>query len=109
MERGEPDWSTASPDIGAKMLYHLGRATHLSGRCVECGACENACASGVNIRYLIKAVTDFIEKTYDYRTGLDLDNEPVMLTYKANDPETGFLGSKSTDSNDCAGGSSDAR
>jgi len=92
MERGEPDWQTASPDTGAKVLYHLGRAMHLSGRCVECGACENACASGVNIRYLIKSVTDFIDETYDYRAGMDLEKEPVMLTYKADDPEIGFLG-----------------
>ena len=91
MERGEPDWQTASPDTGAKMLYHLGRAMHLSGRCVGCGACENACASGVDIRYLIHEVTQFIEDTYDYKTGMDLETEPAMLTYKADDPEIGFL------------------
>ena len=95
MERGEPDWQTASPDIGAKMLYHLGRSTHLSGRCVECGACENACASGVDIRYLIKAVTHFIEVTYDYQAGMD--NEPAMLTFKTDDPEIGFLGYEGSD------------
>jgi len=92
MERGEPDWQTSSPDMGAKMLYHLGRSTHLSGRCVECGACENACASGVDIRYLIKEITNFIEDTYDYKTGMDLETEPAMLTYKTDDPEIGFLG-----------------
>jgi len=91
IDRGEPDWQTASPDIGAKMLYHLVRTTHLSGRCVECGACENACASGVNIRYLIQAVTEFIKDTYDYNAGMDLKTEPAMLTYKVDDEEIGFL------------------
>jgi len=104
MERGEPDWQTASPDKGAKMLYHLGRSTHLSGRCVECGACENACASGVNIRYLIQAITDFIEDTYDYQTGMDMDTEPAMLTYKTDDPETGFLCLENTVETNSAGG-----
>jgi len=98
MERGEPDWQTASPYMGAKMLYHLGRVMHLSGRCVECGACENACASGVDIRYLIRGVTKFIEETYDYKTGMDLETEPVMLTFKTDDPEIGFQ---------CFGGSGD--
>ena len=107
MERGEPDWQTASPDMGAKMLYHLGRATHLSGRCVECGACENACASGVDIRYLIKSVTDFIDETYNYQTGMDLEAEPVMLIYKADDPEIGFL-SFTNDTLQEAGGGADA-
>ena len=104
IERGEPDWQTASPDIGTKMLYHLGRATHLSGRCVECGACENACASGVDIRYLIREVTRFIEETYDYQTGMDLATESAMLSYKADDPEIGFLGFESPDENGCKGG-----
>ena len=73
------------------MLYHLGRAMHLTGRCVECGACENACASGVDIRYLIKATTDFVEELYDYKTGMDLQTEAAMLTYKTDDCEVGFL------------------
>jgi len=106
MERGEPDWQTTQPDIGAKMLYHLGRTTHLSGRCVECGACENACASGVNIRYLIQEVTSFIEDTYDYKAGMDLETEPAMLTYKTDDPEIGFLGFEQNQSDKCNGGKS---
>jgi len=105
MERGEPDWQTASPDVGAKMLYHLGRAMHLAGRCVECGACENACASGVDTRYLIKEVTDFIKETYSYKTGMDLETEPVMLTYKADDAEIGFQCFGSSD--DVTGGAAD--
>jgi coenzyme F420-reducing hydrogenase delta subunit/ferredoxin len=96
MERGEPDWQTASPDIGAKMLYHLGRAMHLAGRCIECGACENACASGVDIRYLIREVTNFIKDEYNYQAGMDIETEPAMLTYKTDDREIGFLGNTCT-------------
>ena len=92
MDRGMPDWQAAKPDRGMKMLYHLGRAMHLSGRCVECGACENACASGVDVRYLIREVTHFIDDLYGYQTGLDLETESVMLTYKEDDREIGFLG-----------------
>jgi len=92
VDRGEPDWQTSSPDTGAKMLYHLGRAMHLSGRCVGCGACENTCASGVNVRYLIREVSKFIEDTYGYQSGMDPDATPAMLTYNNDDPEIGFLG-----------------
>ncbi|MCL2165707.1 MAG: hypothetical protein FWH49_00200 [Clostridiales bacterium] len=92
MDRGVPNWQPAAPDLGAKMVYHLGRAMHLSGRCVECGACERTCASGVNIRYLIKEISDFIEKTYGYKTGLDAEGQPVMASYAFDDREIGFLG-----------------
>ena len=92
MDRGEPNWQPTKPDIGAKMLYHLGRAMHLSGRCVECGACENNCASGVDIRYLIREATSFVDELYDYKAGMDLETESAMLSYTTGDREVGFLG-----------------
>jgi len=102
MDRGQPSWQPAAPDTGAKMLYHLGRTMHLAGRCVECGACENACASGVDIRYLIRGVTDFIEELYEYRAGMDIETESAMLTFDTEDREVGFLGGM-----DSAGGEAD--
>ena len=92
MDRGVPNWQPTTPDLGAKTVYHLGRAMHLSGRCIECGACERACASGVNVRYIIKEITDFINDTYGYRTGINTEEEPVMTTYQFDDREIGFLG-----------------
>ena len=93
MDRGVPNWQPADPDASAKMVYHLGRAMHLAGRCVECGACERVCASGVNVRYLIKEVTGFIENIYGFRAGLDPDADPVMASYGVDDREIGFIGS----------------
>jgi len=74
------------------MVYHAGRAMHLAGRCVECGACDNACASGVNLKYVIQELTDFVEEMYDFRAGMSLDEEPAMLTYESTDQEVGFWG-----------------
>ncbi len=93
MDRGVPSWQAATPDRSAKMVYHLGRAMHLAGRCVECGACENACASGVDVRYLIRAATRFIGEEYGFRAGLDTETPPAMLTHKTEDREVGFWGS----------------
>jgi coenzyme F420-reducing hydrogenase beta subunit len=92
MERGVPNWQPANPDKGAKMLYHATRAMHLAGRCVECGACDNACASGVNLRYIISGLTDFVEELYEYKAGIDLETPPAMQSYTTADREVGFLG-----------------
>jgi Fe-S oxidoreductase len=94
MDRGVPNWQPVKPDAGAKMIYHLGRAMHLAGRCVECGACENVCASGVDVRYLIEAATDFVEEEYGFRAGMDAQTPSALLTFKPDDPETGFWGVK---------------
>lgn len=91
MDRGSPDFLTGMPDRQAKMLYHLGRAMHLAGRCVECGACENVCASGVEVRYLIRHVTGFIGEEYGFSAGMS-DETPALATYRADDAQTGFLG-----------------
>jgi len=65
---------------------------HLAGRCTECGACEAVCASGVNVRYIVREATDFIEKTYGFRTGMDTDTTQAMLKYNLDDREVGFFG-----------------
>jgi len=92
IQRDMPDWQPAEIDAGTKMTFHIGRAMHLAGRCVECGACEAACASGVNVRYIIKEATDFIEDQYGFKTGMDFDTTQAMLTYKLDDKEIGFFG-----------------
>ena len=94
MDRG-PNWLPSEVDSSTKMTFHLGRSMHLAGRCVECGGCEAACASGVNIRYIIKELTNFLEDNYDYRTGMDLETAPCMVAYADNDKEIGFLGGDS--------------
>lgn len=90
MDRGVPSWQAANPDFGAKMVYHLGRAMHLAGRCAECGACENTCASGVDVRYLIREVTRFVGEEYNFRAGMDTETQPAMLTNTPGDREVGF-------------------
>jgi ferredoxin len=86
---------TGTPRIwiwGAKMTFHLGRAMHLAGRCVECGACERVCPSGVKIRYLIQELTDLCKEEYGYEAGINPDEVPAMATYNTKDREIGFLG-----------------
>ena len=94
IERELPDWQPASIDAGTKMTFHLGRSMHLAGRCIECGACEASCQSGVNVRYIIKEVTKFIEDLYGYNAGMTVDQKPAMLTNRFDDSEAGFLGGK---------------
>ena len=92
IERDLPDWEPTQLDAGTKMTFHMGRAMHLAGRCVECGACEASCQSGVDVRYIIKEVSKFIDDEYGYRAGMDPDEKPALLTNKFDDREVGFLG-----------------
>ncbi|MGI6707342.1 MAG: hypothetical protein ACOX6S_14305 [Clostridia bacterium] len=92
MDRDMPNWHPADLDLGAKMTFHLGRAMHLAGRCVECGACERVCPSGVKIRYLIQELTDLCKEEYGYEAGMNPDEIPAMAAFDTKDREIGFLG-----------------
>ena len=92
IERDQPDWQPKDVDAGTKMTFHMGRTMHLAGRCVECGSCEASCQSGVNVRYIIKEVTKFIEDTYGYSAGMDALVKPALLTNAFDDGEIGYLG-----------------
>jgi len=95
IERDLPDWQPAEIDAGTKMTYHMGHAMHLAGRCIECGSCEAACQSGVNVRYIIKEITRFVEDEYGYSAGMDPEEKPALLTNRFDDRELGFLGGES--------------
>lgn len=101
MDRNMPNWLPSELDSGSKMVFHLGRAMHLAGRCVECGACERACPSGVKIRYLAEELADFCKELYGYQPGINPDEIPAMTAFNQNDKEVGFLGGEDNDS--CCG------
>jgi ferredoxin len=73
------------------MMFHIGRAMHMAGRCVECGACEAACASGVNLGYIQEALGAFIKTQYGFRAGMDSEAAPALASYKIEDAQTGFF------------------
>jgi formate dehydrogenase subunit beta len=91
-ELNTPNWLPGEINHGAKMAFHLGRVMHLAGRCVECGACERVCPSGVKIRYLIKTVNQFVKESYSYEAGLDPKAIPALAVFNPNDSEAGISG-----------------
>ncbi|MFQ5840937.1 MAG: 4Fe-4S binding protein [Thermodesulfobacteriota bacterium] len=49
--------------------FHLSRAVHMVGRCIDCGLCEEACPSNIPVRTLYKKVGEVVSDVFDYRTG----------------------------------------
>ncbi len=89
-----PNWLPGEISTGAKMTFHLGRTMHLAGRCVECGACERVCPSGVKIRYLIKEITKFTKELYGYEAGIHPEETPALAVFTQNDSEAAMSGSE---------------
>jgi len=58
--------------------FHLSRAIHMVGRCIDCGLCEEACPSDIPIRTLYKKVGEIVSDVFDYKTGEDLEGKSPL-------------------------------
>ncbi len=74
--------ATTSENIG----YHLVRAMHLAGRCVDCGECERVCPVNIPVR-LLNSVLDFEAKdTFGYDVGMDPGQPSFVSSFRDDDP-----------------------
>jgi len=82
-----PSWCGKTIDLSDTIVYHLVRAFHVTGRCVDCGACSRACPMKIDLRVLTKKTEKIVREQYNYEPGLDLEERPVLGTFKQDDPE----------------------
>jgi formate dehydrogenase subunit beta len=53
-------------------MFHLTRAVHMVGRCIDCGLCNEACPADIPLRTLYKKVADIVDEEFHYRPGQEL-------------------------------------
>ncbi|MBM3189724.1 MAG: 4Fe-4S ferredoxin [Chloroflexi bacterium] len=90
-DQSQPAWFGRTDDISDTMSFHLTRALHLAGRCVDCGACSRACPMGIDLRLLNRKMAKEVLERYGYRAGLDLEAVPPLATFRPDDPQEFIL------------------
>lgn len=60
-------------------LFHLVRAVHMAGRCIDCGLCEQACPVGIPLRTLYKKIYNIMDSEFDYQMGYSEEKSPLNL------------------------------
>lgn len=58
--------------------FHLTRAYHMAGRCVDCGLCEEACPVDIPLRTLYRRVRESVKELLDYLPGEERDKVPPI-------------------------------
>jgi ferredoxin len=68
-------------------LFHLTRAVHMAGRCIDCGLCSEACPADIPLRTLYKKVADITDQEFKYRPGYVERKSPLNILTHVPDEE----------------------
>ena len=80
-------WIEKSPESSENFGYHLVRAMHLAGRCIDCSECERVCPVDIPLRFLNKKLEKVAKELFDYKAGLDPEQPSLVSSFKDEDPE----------------------
>jgi ferredoxin len=87
VEINQPQWiPVPSHDLG-NLEWHIMRAMHLAGRCVNCGECARACPLDIPLNLLTQKLIQEISLQFNQRAGISSKAENALSTFKPDDKE----------------------
>jgi formate dehydrogenase subunit beta len=86
-DRNVPRWLDRPALLAENEIYHLIRAVHLAGRCIDCGECERVCPVGIPLSRLYKKVQKDVAELFGYEAGMDLETVPPLVNFDLDDQD----------------------
>ncbi|MBM3301618.1 MAG: 4Fe-4S ferredoxin [Deltaproteobacteria bacterium] len=59
-------------------IFHLTRAVHMAGRCIDCNLCTEVCPAEIPLRTLYKRVAEIVQHEFHYTTGEPRDGKSPL-------------------------------
>jgi ferredoxin len=83
----QPQWIPVASHALGNLDYHLMRAMHLAGRCVNCGECAKACPMDIPLNLLTYQLIGPIQADFGATAGMKSDAMYALSTFKPDDKE----------------------
>jgi ferredoxin len=83
----QPQWIAVASHARGNLEYHLMRAMHLAGRCVNCGECAKACPMEIPLNLLTYTLIGPIKDDFGTTAGMKADAVYSLSTFKPDDKE----------------------
>lgn len=80
-EQVDPPWVSIAHGVPEKAFFHVMRAYHLAGRCVECHACDRACPMHIPLSLLNRKIAKEVQALFGYTAGGDAETPPPLATF----------------------------
>ena len=88
MDSNRPQWIPLASHAVGNLEYHMVRAMHLAGRCVQCGTCGAACPVGIPVHLLTIFAEGTVRQHFGQKGGASAKLDYAMTTFKPDDKET---------------------
>ncbi len=82
-ESRQPHYQSQESDVMQKWFFQMIHASHLAGRCTECGECERACPMGIPVLLFKKKFGQITLEVFNYEAGVDTSAVPPLQTFQA--------------------------
>lgn len=87
VDANSPQWVGKTTAGSDNMMFHLMRAMHMAGRCVECGSCSRGCPMGIDLMKFNRKVAHVVKERFGTVAGLNTDEPPALAAFDPNDKQ----------------------
>jgi formate dehydrogenase (coenzyme F420) beta subunit len=79
-------WIERSATRSENITYHMTRAMHLAGRCVDCGECERVCPVNIPLRLLNNKMEREARERFGFEPGASIGGPSLVASFRDDDP-----------------------
>jgi formate dehydrogenase subunit beta len=87
VDAGQPALVGKTTELSDNMVFHVMRAMHMAGRCVECGSCARACPMGIDLMKFNRKVAQIVKERFGTVAGVKEEDAPALAIFDPNDKQ----------------------